>query len=163
WLRPSSKTKVIPKAIDSVHPLMQYRNDTDIAVRKPAPVNEMLCVTKKIPVDAKLGRDGAGQGFAGLYPIESLEQAGNIMLGLLRSPTIPRVAIDLIEPVGRRLLNPDLCLSHVGCAQSRQLPSMTDTKTPVQRRHEPVPPSTGRALPARCAPCPSGSGRACTR
>ena len=53
--------------------------------------------------------------------VEGCEQAGDVAVGLLCLPAIAGVAVDLVELVGGRLLNPHVRAGHAvrsGCARS---------------------------------------------
>ena len=112
------EAKIFPEAVDLVHSLVQYCHDTYVIGRESAPVDEMPFVAKEVALDSELGRNGTRLCFACLDPIESGEQTGDVTVGLFSSPTIPRVAIDLVKPVGGRLVNEDVYLVHAinyGC------------------------------------------------
>lgn len=53
--------------------------------------------------------------------VEGFERTGDVVVGLRRSPAIARVAMDLVEPPGRCLLdqNPGHAVSP-GCVRSRR-------------------------------------------
>lgn len=51
--------EVFPETIDLVHPLVQDRDDTDIAIGKQAPVDKVALVAEDIALNAKFRRDGA--------------------------------------------------------------------------------------------------------
>ncbi|MDQ0625829.1 hypothetical protein QFZ39_005104 [Paraburkholderia graminis] len=53
-----SKTKIIPETIDLMHPLVQDRDDADVAVGEMAPIDEMVFVTEKIALNAEFRRNG---------------------------------------------------------------------------------------------------------
>ncbi len=48
WLV-SLQAKIIPKPLNLMHPLMQDRNDADVAIREMSPVDEMVLVAKEEP------------------------------------------------------------------------------------------------------------------
>ena len=51
-----SIAKIIAKAIHLVHPLVQDGHDANVAIRKPPPVHEMMCVPKVKAIDGELRR-----------------------------------------------------------------------------------------------------------
>lgn len=135
-----SQAEIFPEAIDLVHPLVQDRHDADVAVREPPPIDEMPFVAEEVAIDAEFGRNGSRWRLVGWDAVDGLEQAGDAV-GLLRAPTIPGVAIDLVEPPGRRLLDADLDPGHAvrsGCARSHRLPSAACTPIPAQQRRGPT-------------------------
>lgn len=95
-LQMPAHAEIFPEAIDLVHPLMQDRHDTDIAVREPAPMDEVPFVAKEETFNAELGGNGSGWCPVGFDTVERLEQAGDVAVGLLRPPAIAWVAIDLV-------------------------------------------------------------------
>ncbi|PQV43957.1 hypothetical protein B0G83_13012 [Paraburkholderia sp. BL21I4N1] len=54
----NSQTEIIPEPIDLMHPFVQNRDDADVAVRKKAPIDEMVFVTKEIALNAEFRRNG---------------------------------------------------------------------------------------------------------
>jgi hypothetical protein len=53
-----SQTKIIPKTIDLMHPLVQDGDDAYVTVGEKAPIDEMVFVTEKIALNAEFRRNG---------------------------------------------------------------------------------------------------------
>ena len=98
---------MLPEPADLIHPLVQDGDDADVAAREPAPVDEMVLVVEEIPIDTELGQDGPRTDAPGFDLIEGRENAGDIAVGLIGSPSLPCVAVDVIEAQRCRLLNAD--------------------------------------------------------
>jgi hypothetical protein len=90
-----------------VHAFVQDCHDADIAVGEPAPVDEVPLVAKDVAIDPERRRDGPRQDAVALDPVERLEQTGDVALRLRLSPPVAGVAVDRVEAMRRRLLNPD--------------------------------------------------------
>lgn len=103
-----SRVRIVFEAVDLVHPLMQDRDDTDVTVREYSPVDEVPFVTEVVAFDAEVGRDGTGRGATGCDAVECFEQAGDVTVRLFGAPALARVAVDFVDPPGRRLLDEDL-------------------------------------------------------
>ena len=119
-----------------MHALMQDRHDPDVPVREMSPVDEMMLVSKEEPIDTELGWDRFRRDTMCCDLVEGCEQAGDVFRGLIISPPVPGVAIDVIEAVGRPFLNSDA--GHrisSGSARSPRLRSAVDTCLPGPRRH----------------------------
>jgi hypothetical protein len=50
--------EVFPKTIDLVHPLMQDCHNADVAVREPAPIDEMPFIAEEVAFNTEFGRKG---------------------------------------------------------------------------------------------------------
>lgn len=91
-------------------------------------------------------------------------QASYLFVGLIISPRVAGVAVDVIEAMGRSLLNTNG--GHgggFGCVRSPRLPSAPDTTPPGPRRHGSTRASASYRLLALPSPCHAGSGRGCLR
>lgn len=140
----SARTEVIPKAVDLMHAFMQDGHDPDVDIREMTPIDEMALIAKEEPFDAELGRDGFGYDAVGCDLIEGCEQAGDVFLGLLVTPPVAGVAVNVIKAMGRPFLNANG--GHrvsPGSARSPLPPSAACTSPPEQRRHGSTRPSTG--------------------
>lgn len=101
--------KILPKPIDLMHPFVEDRHDTDVPVGQPAPIDIVPPVTKQVTLDAERCRNGSRCHAVGFDAIEGSKQIGDVAIGPPDSPAIPRVAIDLVQAIGGRLLDTDLC------------------------------------------------------
>lgn len=101
----SSLAPIIAEPVHLVHPLMQDRHDADVAVQEPPPVDEMMGVPKVEPLHPELGRNRARSDTVPFNPIKYSEQFGDVSIGLVSTPAAPRLAINLIQPQGRGLLD----------------------------------------------------------
>ena len=127
-----------------MHALMQDGHDPDVAVREMSPVDEMTLVSKKEPFNTKLGWGRFRRDTVRCYLVEGVEQAGNVFLGLIISPPVTGVAVDVIEAMGRSFLNTNGGHGvRSGSVQSPRLPSAPDTTPPGPRRHGSARPSAG--------------------
>src|SRR3546814_790797 len=90
-----------------MHSLVQDRHDTDVAVAEPAPIDDVPLIPEEEPADAELRRDRMGNYIMRGDLPEGIEQSGDGVVRLLAAPAVPRMAIDLIEAMGCRLLNAD--------------------------------------------------------
>jgi len=97
--------EVIPEAVDLVHAFVQDRNNPDVAIRERAPIDKMVFVPKEEPLNAKLGRDGFRHDAVGRDLVEGGEQARDVFLGLIISPSVACVAVDVVEAMGGRFLD----------------------------------------------------------
>ncbi len=70
----ASKPKIFPKPVDLMHPLKQYRHDTDVTITKAFPVNEVLFKPKKEPFDTELGWNQPRHYLVRRYLVECLKQ-----------------------------------------------------------------------------------------
>lgn len=70
------------------------RNGHDVDIREETPVYEMALIAKEAPVEAELGQDGFR------YDTVGCEQAGDVCLGFLVTPPVPRVTVNIIEAMG---------------------------------------------------------------
>jgi len=93
----SARTKVIPKAVDLVHSFMQDGHDPGVTIREMTPIDVMALIAKEEPVEAELGRDGFRYDAVGCDLLEGCEQTGDICIGLLITPPVAGVAVDVIE------------------------------------------------------------------
>lgn len=107
-----SQAEVFAEPTDLVQSLMQDRNDTDILVREPVPINEVMFVAKAVAFDAEFGGDGAREYPVACDAFKCLEQTSDIAIGLL-APAITGLTIDFVEPIGRRFLDADLSSGHL--------------------------------------------------
>ena len=98
---------MFPKSPDLMHPLMQDRDDADVAIAEAPPIDEMPLVSEDVAVDPEIPRHRPRQNPVRLDPCEGFEQTGDVTLGLVLPPAVPCVAVDLVETVGGRLLDPD--------------------------------------------------------
>ena len=98
---------VLPEALDLVHPLVQDGDDTDVAVRQPPPVDEVVLVAEHVAVDAELRRHRPRHDRVRLDSLEGREQPGEIVVGLRLAPAVPGVAIDRVEAARGGFLDAD--------------------------------------------------------
>src|SRR3546814_5913825 len=105
-----------------MHSLVQDRHDTDVAVAEPAPIDDVPLIPEEEPVDAELRGDRTGNYLMRGDLPEGVEQPGDVVVRLLASPAVTRVAIDLIEAMGRRLMDADGGQSRLKpcCARDRK-------------------------------------------
>src|SRR5690606_10987265 len=95
-----SQAEIFSEAVNLVHSFVQDSDDPDVAVREPAPIDEVMLVAKETAFDTELGRDGPRQRSTGADAFERLEQALNVAVSLLLTAAVAGVAVDLIKPVG---------------------------------------------------------------
>ena len=107
---------ILPESAYMMHAFMQYRDDTDIAVTQPFPVNEMPLVTKEKSLYLELGRNRTRGDPAGCDSLECLEESRNVRIRLALSPAVTRVPVDFVYSESGRSLDanlahaPDRCL-----------------------------------------------------
>ena len=99
--------EILPEPFDLVHPLVQDRDDADVAVQQAPPIDQVSFVAEHIAVDAELGGDGAGGDAVGLDAREGIEQAGDIAIRLRLAPAVACVAVDVVKTVRSGLLDAD--------------------------------------------------------
>lgn len=111
----SRQVEIIPEPLDLMHPLMEDRNDADIAAREAAPIDKMLLVAEKISVDAKLCWNRPGHHATALDLLERFEHPRDVAIRLFGAPSIAGVSIDVVETVGCRLLDAYASPVRFGC------------------------------------------------
>jgi hypothetical protein len=95
--RPSNLT-VVAKSIHLMHPLVQDSDNTDVAVRQPSPIHKMMRLPEVISLYAKFGGHWVRGNSVAFNLIERREEVSDVPIGLLRTPAIARVAVDLVKP-----------------------------------------------------------------
>ena len=121
-----------------------YGHDPDVAVREMSPVDEMTLVSKEEPFNTKLGWDRFRCDTVVSDLVEGCKQAGDVFLGLIISPPVTGVAVDVIEAVGRPFLDSNGGHRIRPCsAQSPRLPSAVDTSPRALRTRGSARPSAG--------------------
>lgn len=70
-----------------------------------APIDEVVLISEVIAIDAELRWYRFRHDTVGLDSFEGFEHAGDIAVGLRFAPTVPGVAVDIIEAKRCRLLN----------------------------------------------------------
>ena len=89
---------VIPETIDLVHPLMKHRDDAQRAVRKYAPINIMAFIPTIEAIDTQILRNiSPSHATCGNF-VEPLKKAADIPLGLILTPSVARINIDVVDP-----------------------------------------------------------------
>ena len=89
---------IIAKAICLVHAFVQDGHDTDVAIRKTPPVDEMMLMPEIVSLDAKLCRDWPRRYAVARDPVESCKQVGDVAIRLFGTPSITGVAVNLVKP-----------------------------------------------------------------
>src|SRR5574337_1053867 len=102
-----SQSKIFPESFDLVHPFVQNRDDADVPVRQPSPINEMPLVAEEIAVDAERGRDRPRHHAMAFDLVETPKQPVDVAVRLLHSPALPRMPVYLIDPMRGCLLDAD--------------------------------------------------------
>jgi len=92
-----------------MHPLVQNRHYTDVAVTKFFPVDEMLFVMEEKTIHSELSRNWSGHYLVRCNLLESIEKAGDVSTSLVIPPPIPCVLINLIYAKRSRFLNAHIC------------------------------------------------------
>lgn len=95
-----SHAEVFSEPVDLMHSLMQDRDDTDIAFRKPTPIDEVAFVAEEVTLNAEFGGDGARRCLMTRDAGEGIEQACDVAICLLLTPPITGIAINFLKPVG---------------------------------------------------------------
>ncbi len=88
-----------------MHAFVQDCHNPDIAVRQVTPIDKMALIAKKEALDTKFGRDGSRHHAMGSDLLKGGEQAGNVFLGLVITPSVTRVPIDVIKAMGCTFLD----------------------------------------------------------
>ncbi len=117
-LQQDSKSEILAEPVDLVHALMQDRDNADVPVRETPPIHDMPLVAEHKAIDVKCRRNRPRHHRVRLNTLEGFEQSSDVRFRLFRAPAVTRVAIDVVETMGGRLLNPN---GHgqisVGCAR----------------------------------------------
>ena len=92
----SAESEVILETVNLMHALMQDGHNPDVAIREMTPVDEMTLVSKEEPFNTKLGWDRFRCDTVRCNLVEGGEQAGDVFLGLIISPPVTGVAVDVI-------------------------------------------------------------------
>jgi len=64
------ESKILTEPFNLMHPRMQDRHNTNIAIAKFAPIHHMLLISETISLDAKFSRNGAGKHTGGIDPVK---------------------------------------------------------------------------------------------
>src|SRR5690606_32273322 len=75
---PSSQPEIRAESVDLMHALVEDRHDADLAVREPAPIDDMALIAKRESLDAEFGRHRPGQDPMRLDAAEGLEETLDI-------------------------------------------------------------------------------------
>ena len=92
---------------------------------------------------SELGRDGAGRDAMAFDLVERGEEVGDVPIRLLDAPTFAGVALDLVKPQRRGLLDADGHVAIPGSGRSPRRRSADDNFSPELRRRVSVRPSAG--------------------
>jgi len=102
------ESKILTEPFNLMHPRMQDRHNTNIAIGKLAPIDHMLLISETIALDAKFSRNGAGEHTGDIDPVKGGKQTGDITLSLGRAPTLPGITVNIIQPQGGGFLDTHL-------------------------------------------------------
>src|ERR1700712_5182667 len=91
-----------------MHALMKDGHDPDRPIAQHLPIDDVSLVTAEIAVDAKLRRDLAPWELAPRNRLEPVEHASEVERGLIFPPPVSGIAIDLIQPIPRACLDPEI-------------------------------------------------------
>ena len=87
----------MPETANLMHAFTQNCHDPDVFIWEMTPMDKMVPVPKEEAVDSKFGGNGPRNDIMGFDLLECFEHAGDVTVGLLCLPSVPCVAIDVIE------------------------------------------------------------------
>lgn len=92
-----------------MHPLMQNRHDTYVAIAEFLPVDEVSFIPKEESIHTKFSRYWSGHYLVARNFLKGLEQTDYIGVRLCNAPLVAGILINLVDAKRSRFLNTYVC------------------------------------------------------